>query len=243
MKKIEKTQISQIKYDGITIPYIINYGKRKNMYICIKECEVTVKVPINISEKRVQDFIKTKVEWIYKSIQKQEVVLENKIKYENGEQIKILGQTYTLQVELSNKKRSTINIENKNIIIKINEQFKNQPKEVVKQEIKKQIEKLYESIAKNEVEGAMEEITSIVGLRPNEYRIKKLKRAWGNCSSKKIISINMEVVKFQREFIQYVVLHEVCHLKYMNHSKMFWNMVEKYMPNYKEIKKLQKGDV
>ena len=44
-------------------------------------------------------------------------------------------------------------------------------------------------------------------------------------------------MKYDRNVIQYVVLHEICHLKYMNHSEEFWNMVEKYMKNYKEVRK------
>lgn len=242
MKKVEKTENKQIIYNGNIIPYTINYGNRKNMYICIKECDVLVKVPFNISSTKIQTFINSKSEWIYKSIQNQQVKLKNKPKYQSGEQIKILGQNYTLVIQYIDKKRNVVSIENKSIIVKLNQELKKENDEKIKNEIKKQLEKLYATIAKEEVEGAIEEITNLVGIKPNEYKIKKLKRAWGNCSSKKVISINMEVVKFNREFIKYVVLHEICHLKYMNHSKMFWNMVQKYMPNYKAIKKMQNED-
>lgn len=239
MKKTQITENKKIEFNGIIIPYTINYGDRKNMYICIKECNVLVKVPFNMQSKKIENFINIKLEWIYKSIQKQQIKVKNKITYQNGETIKILDQNYTLIIEYTSKKRNSISIENKNVIVKLNEETRRENNETVKEEIKKQLEKLYFTIAKDEVEGAMEEITNLVGLHPSEYKIKRLKRAWGNCSSKKIISINMEVIKFNREFIKYVVLHEVCHLKYMNHSKMFWNMVEKYMPNYKKIKKIQ----
>lgn len=235
MKEAEIIENKQINYHGIVIPYTINYGNRKNMYICIKECNVAVKVPHGISSKKIENFIETKTDWIYKSIKKQVDTISKRPKYQQGEQIKILGQSYTIVIEYTNKKRSTISIQNKNLIIQLNEQFKNQD---TTEEIKNQLEKLYYAIAQDEVAGAMEEVTNLVGLQPKEYKIKKLKRAWGNCSSKKIIAINMEVVKFDREFIKYVVLHEICHLKYMNHSKMFWNMVETYMPNYKQIKGL-----
>ena len=83
----------------------------------------------------------------------------------------------------------------------------------------------------------MEKISDIVGLKPKELKIRNFKRAWGNCSSKKIISINKNLCKYSIQAIDYVCLHEICHLKYMNHSKDFWNMVGKYMPNYKLIEK------
>ena len=50
-----------------------------------------------------------------------------------------------------------------------------------------------------------------------------------------------ELMKYDREVIQYVVLHEICHLRYMNHSNDFWNMVEKYMSNYKDVRKRLKS--
>ena len=64
-----------------------------------------------------------------------------------------------------------------------------------------------------------------------------MKRAWGNCNTKKDIHLNTNLIKYSKQAIEYVCLHEICHLKYMNHSKVFWKMVESYMPNYKEIEK------
>ena len=91
-------------------------------------------------------------------------------------------------------------------------------------------------IAEKEVAMAMMVVTRIVGIKPNKYRIKRLKTAWGTCTQNKNITINSELMKYDRQVIQYVVLHEICHLKYMNHSKEFWNMVEKYMKDYKEVR-------
>lgn len=235
MKKQKEINIkSTIIFNNIKIPYIINYGTRKNMYIHIKECNVIVKVPFNMSNVKIEKFINSKSEWIYKSLLKQQENMNNEIKYENGEKIKILGQDYTIKTEDTKGKRNSAIIQNKDIIVKINKDIIDYDKYC--EEIKKQIQKLFFTIAKDEISAAMEDITTQVGIKPEEYKIRKLKRAWGNCSSKRKISINVDLVQYRRECIKYVVLHEVCHLKYMNHSKMFWNMVERYMPNYKEIK-------
>ena len=72
---------------------------------------------------------------------------------------------------------------------------------------------------------------------PNKVRIRNLKYAWGSCSSNRNISINLQLAKKEEKAIEYVVLHEMCHLIYMNHSKKFWDLVEKYMPKYKEYRK------
>ncbi len=74
-------------------------------------------------------------------------------------------------------------------------------------------------------------------LVPNKIRIRNIKYAWGSCSSNRNITINLKLVDKSDEEIRYVVLHELCHLKYMNHSDKFWDLVGKYMPNYKEVRK------
>lgn len=81
------------------------------------------------------------------------------------------------------------------------------------------------------------ELINETGLIPNKITIKEIKYSWGSCSSKKNITINLELIKYSQKAIRYVILHELCHIKHMNHSKEFWKLVEKYMPEYKEIQK------
>ena len=87
----------------------------------------------------------------------------------------------------------------------------------------------------------MEKYIALTGLTPCEIKIRKFKSIWGNCSSKKVIKINQNLIHYGIDQIEYVCLHEITHLKYMNHSKKFWDMVAKYMPDYKlaeaELKK------
>ena len=90
------------------------------------------------------------------------------------------------------------------------------------------------------VKESVKKYSIILEVAPQKVRIKRIKYAWGSCSSKKNITINMNLAKKDKEVIEYVVLHEMCHLIHMNHSKDFWFLVEKHMPQYKEYKnKLQ----
>ena len=68
-----------------------------------------------------------------------------------------------------------------------------------------------------------------------------MKNVLATCTEDKKILINPRIVKYKREVIEYIVLHEFCHLKYKNHTKSFYNMLEKYMPDYKkyEIKNIK----
>ncbi len=124
-------------------------------------------------------------------------------------------------------------------IEKILEQKSEWIQKTIEKETKKQEKKpLYtKEEFKEIVEKNANELVKQTGLVPNKITIKKIKYAWGSCSNKKNITINLELIKYSEQAIRYVILHEFCHIKYMNHSKDFWNLVEKYMPDYKQIKK------
>lgn len=88
------------------------------------------------------------------------------------------------------------------------------------------------------VQNNIQKYSKLLKQAPNKVRIKNIKYAWGSCSSNRNITINMKLAKKEEKVIEYVVLHEMCHLKHMNHSKEFWDLVETYMPKYKEYKKM-----
>ncbi|MBQ2937803.1 MAG: M48 family metallopeptidase [Clostridia bacterium] len=103
---------------------------------------------------------------------------------------------------------------------------------------KQERKKLYtEEQFKQVVEKNAKELIQKTGLIPNKIRIRDIKYAWGSCSNNKNITINFKLIKYSEEVIRYVILHEICHIRYMNHSKDFWNLVRHYMPNYKQVKK------
>ena len=86
------------------------------------------------------------------------------------------------------------------------------------------------------VETNVNELIDMTGLVPSKIRIRDIKYAWGSCSNNKNITINKKLISYSESAIRYVILHELCHLKYMNHSKDFWDLVKKYMPEYRKAK-------
>ena len=124
-------------------------------------------------------------------------------------------------------------------IEKILEQKSEWIHKTIEKETKKKEKKLLytKEEFKRIVEKHANELIKQTGLVPNKITIRQVKYAWGSCSNKKNITINLELIKYSEQAIRYVILHEFCHIKYMNHSKYFWNLVEKYMPDYKQVKK------
>lgn len=172
----------KIEYNGEVIPYKLTKSKIKNMYIYIKDGEVTVKAPIRIKDKYIYEFVNKKAEWIYSKI-------------------------------------------------KQNQKDPQLPEKIEQEDIEK-----LELTVKNSIQ----KYSKLLKEKPNKVKIKDIKYAWGSCSSNRNISINKKLGNKNEKVIEYVVLHEMCHLKYMNHSKEFWNLVATYMPEYKEYKKMLK---
>ena len=79
------------------------------------------------------------------------------------------------------------------------------------------------------------------GFNLNGIRIRNQRTRWGSCSTSGNISLNYRLMKYRKEVIDYVIIHELCHLKEMSHSKKFWKLVEQIIPNYKILKKELKG--
>lgn len=78
-----------------------------------------------------------------------------------------------------------------------------------------------------------EQLACETGLFPASIRIKVQRSKWGSCSSKKIINLNWRLIFLETASIDYVIIHELCHLKHLNHSDKFWELVEIYCPHYK----------
>ena len=79
-----------------------------------------------------------------------------------------------------------------------------------------------------------------LGLSPKKITFKYMTSRWGSCSSNGNISINIRVVCFEQECIDYVVIHELCHLKHMDHSERFWALVSTCCPDYKRLRERMK---
>lgn len=80
------------------------------------------------------------------------------------------------------------------------------------------------------------ELSEEMGLSYNKIRIKDTKSRWGSCSSKGNLNFNFRIIMAPEEALDYIIIHELCHLSQMNHGKEFWKLVEKYMPDFEKQK-------
>ena len=161
-------------------------------------------------------------------------VKNNDIKVIERHPVKVLGNDYRVKIVYKNVKIAMLDVEDDTIKLTLQNKYKKMNNT---QMLDLAIEKMYESIAKVEIERAMEKTRIMLGFAPEDYKIEKLKNDFGKCDGKNII-IDPTVVMYKREIIDYIVLHQYCHLKYKTHAKGFYKILEKYCPNYEKYEKV-----
>ena len=208
------------------ITYTVNKAVNTNMYITVQNGEVVVNAPWYFTSNKIQQMVQEKKNWILSKMQEYEENLPNM------QSVKIFGKNYDVEVKYKNIKTPELSLE-KNYKIEII--LPNKYKKVGNEQILKiSIEKMYEQIANSEIEDIMEKTRKMLGIAPEQYTVAKMKDALGKCLNGKI-TINPELMQYKKEIIEYVVAHEFCHLKYKTHSKKFYEMLKKYVPNYETL--------
>lgn len=227
-----KTQKIKLE-NGREIEYILDYKKRKNTYLCIREGKVILKISPYITKTQAESFLMEKSEWILQHLAKDKEKIKNSIKFQVGANITIGGKEYIITAINSDKYFKPYFLQDK-IFISLNKNCDNDY-------IRKQIETAVMEKAEEIIYESFKRLSDITELYPEKVTIKKLNSSWGRCSSNGNVSINMNIVFYDMQCIDYVVIHELCHLKHMNHSKEFWSLVESYCPNWKDLRANLRG--
>ena len=210
------------------ITYTVNKAVNRNMYITVQNGEVVVNAPWYFTSNKIQQMVQDKENWILSKMQEYEENLSN------IQSVKIFGKNYDVQVEYKNIKAPELNLrENYKIEIILPAKYKKVGNEQI---LKMSIEKMYEQIANTEIEDIMEKTRKMLGIAPEDYEIRKMEKTLGKCEDGKI-TIAPELMQYKREVIEYVVAHEFCHLKYKTHGKRFYQIIEKYISDYKKYER------
>ena len=159
-------------------------------------------------------------------------VKEMKAVYTKVTDITILGQKFELKVAYKNVKVTELNFENREVKIVLPIKYKNKD---IKKILNTILNKMYEQIAKKEVETIMEKIRSKLKFAPEDYKIAFTQNNMVKCNNAKEIIINPYIIRYDRPTVEYMILHEYCHLKYKTHSKGFWKLIRKAMPQYERF--------
>ena len=192
----------------------IKESKKAVKYLRLKvgqSGEISLSIPLRAKENHILEFLEKNLEWLRKTSAK--IKAKNSAKNEN--QVEFLGLNYELIID---KKASGVSIELFSI----------------KAASKADFRRFCDQKAKELLNASIARFAPLIARPINHISFKHMRTRWGSCNKAKgYINLNLDLITKKKEFIEYVVLHELAHLVHANHSKDFYALISKHMPDYK----------
>jgi len=216
------------EYGTQRIEFTVVFRKRKTLSIEVEAPDIiTVITPENTPEGTILETVKTKSKWIVQKlfeIKEMEYRKRDK-QYVNGESFIYMGRNYSLQIVLDDK---IILPETKLRGGKFYVYTYTKDEETVKQAL----ENWYKDKAKEKIQERIKYYQQYFDIKPAKIIIKDQQKRWGSCTNKKELLFNWKCIMAPSPVLDYIVVHEMCHLVYMNHSKEFWQLLKRVLPDY-----------
>jgi predicted metal-dependent hydrolase len=215
--------------DGFDFPIeVIRSDRKRSAAIALEGSIIKVRVPKSLSDSRIQEIITRRAPWIKKKIREalERPVLKAR-EYVSGETFSYLGKNYRLKV--ARGEEASIKLRNGYLCVTTTAKDKDPEKT-----IKSLLTRWYREHAETRLAEKTERLGGVIGVRPNAIKVRDYKARWGSCSSTGDISYNWRIILAPHPIVDYVVVHELCHLLEHNHSAQYWKHVQRYAPDWKD---------
>lgn len=190
-----------------------------------------VRAPFWVPGYVIQKYIEDKSDWIRRHLAATEVNKYAK-KYIEGEKHLFFGREYPLKLETTDSPtRTSVELLEDHILVRLYEGHGGVKKNT---EIKDGLLRWYLESGISVITEKVNRYTGAIGVDYSQIDIKKVSSIWGSCSPGNRLCFNRKLIMAPHEVVDYVVIHEVCHLVHRNHSSRFWGLVAKFDPKYKE---------
>ncbi|MBU3190743.1 M48 family metallopeptidase [Clostridium bowmanii] len=220
------------KYGTTNIAFNVEYKNRKTMEIAVEAPNIiTVIAPMGTSEEKIVKKVKSKANWIIQKIYSYKHMHYEPINREfvNGESFMYLGRNYSLQIELN------LTIKNPDVKLYRGKFIVTAPNKD-EEDIRNAMEQWYRNKAKQVISDRIKYYQKFFNIVPTVVKVKEQKKRWGSCTSKNQLLFNWRCIMAKANAMDYIIVHEMCHMYHKNHSKEFWELVASVLPDY-EIRK------
>lgn len=228
--------MNQIKFGNKKIVYLIKRGSRKKTVALHIQPNSTVLVlsPQFLESEMIKEIVSKRARWI---VQKQEKLKRFntsilKKEFVSGESFPYLGRQYRLKIIRSDGADvPACKLVNGRFQVEIN---KSMTGETASSAVAGSILKWYMARAQEKINERVERYSIPIGEKPVRIIIRDQEKIWGSCSISGVLRFNWKVVMMPLSALDYVIVHELCHLFMKNHSDKFWNKVGSIIPDYKK---------
>lgn len=214
------------------IPVEIVKKNIKNMHLSVlpPNGKVRVSAPLSVSDESITMFVRTKLSWVRAQQEKfRSQPRQSEREYVSGETVYVWGKQYFLRVEYSNK-GNHLELSGDKAVLTVRKESNAKQRESF-------VNEWYRQLLKAEVEKYLPKWEQITGLKCSSWQSKYMTTKWGTCNtSTRKIWLNLQLAKKPIECLEYVILHELAHLKVKYHGEEFVEIMDQYMPYWRECK-------
>jgi len=227
-----KNKTTSLAIAGIPVEIQRKNIKNLHLYVLPPDGRVRISVPARLSDEAAAEFVRSKLDWIRRQ---QEKIAGRQHpeapEYVSGENLTLFGKPYPLDVEYSSGKHSVqLSPDGRRVILNVKPDSTREQRE-------KTVREWYRGLLMERIERLLPEWERITGLYCSSWQIKNMKTRWGTCNIQtRKIWLNLQLAKHPTECLEYVILHELAHLKAANHGKEFEAVLNRYMPDWRERK-------
>ena len=200
---------------------VIRTNRKKSASVQVVDRQVQVIIPQALSDERIEQIVRDKTPWIRDKLRKQALLKPKKAKeYVSGEAFSYLGRNYRLKVIQGSSEAVKLTLGK--LVVGADA------------DIKQELTSWYMQHAEKRLNEKVVRFAQVLGVVPNSIKVKTYKSRWGSCSRSGDISFHWAIIMAPHYIVDYVVIHELCHMIHHNHSPAFWQQVEKVLPNHRE---------
>jgi predicted metal-dependent hydrolase len=213
--------------------YIVKTKRRKTSEIIVDKDTIEVRAPRNKPDHEIQKIVQNKATWILKK-QKEYREMNSQISrptFKENSTLPYLGKNYPLRI-LYRQAKNSIRFDAGQFKIILLSSSGSSTSIVIEKLYEEWLMKIARPIFKNKIESFSGKLSVS---KPETIAIKKLKKRWASIGKDgDTINLNANLYKTPEDIIDYIIIHELCHLKIKGHSHHFWDLLHKFMPNYQE---------
>ncbi len=225
--------MANIGFGTTRIDFNIEYRKRKTVSISVEPPKsVLVVAPDGMPEEEIKDIVKSRGAWIVQKLFEFRNIEAKKVNREfvNGESFMYLGRNYSLQIHVDKT------LGNSSEVKLFRGKFHVYVKEKSDALIKNAMEAWFRQKTEEQVKKRIKYYQKFFSKEPTAIKVKEQKKRWASCTSNDEVLFNWRCSMAKATAIDYIVVHEMCHMYYKNHSKEFWDLVASVMSDYESRK-------
>lgn len=228
--------MTYIKYGNTDIYYSLYKQDRKDIRIVVDLVNgVVVYTPKNTCNKKINEVLTSKARWIYNKIQELGEVKLNIAPKEfvSGEKLPYLGRQYRLKIYREAVEHPSFGSKQGKFIATVPSKWK---QEQVQTTLEESLIKWYRTHGLKKIQERAMYYESLLGVEANSIQLRTQHKRWGSCTPEGNIYINWRIVMAPVRVIDYIIVHELAHIRVPEHNQEFWNLVRSILPHYEEDK-------